>query len=78
MSKLTAITQKNQVHIPKHIRDKIGLKTPTKAKITTQSGKIIIEPVAHNPIKQLAGKYSSKNSQLNVDNIRDLVDYTDL
>ena len=77
MNATTTITQKFQVHIPLAIRQAVGLTKPSQAKISAKAGKIIIEPQI-SPIIKSAGKYKDKQpkTQVNIDNIRDQVDYS--
>ncbi|MBI2414251.1 AbrB/MazE/SpoVT family DNA-binding domain-containing protein [candidate division WWE3 bacterium] len=80
MSTYSAITSKYQIHIPKEIRKQLMLTKPGKAKITAMEGKIIIEPVTKTSLLDLAKKLEkyTKGKDIDIDNIRDLIDYSDL
>ncbi len=74
-----SITNKWQIHIPKSLRGDFGLDKPGKVAITAEKGKIIITP-AKSTIMQYAGKLHEKynNKKINIDQVRDLIDYADL
>jgi len=73
------ITNKWQIHIPKSFRGVLGLDKPGKVAIKAVSGKIIITPT-RSTIMQYAGKMHEKydRKKINIDNVRDIVDYSDL
>lgn len=72
------VTSKYQVYLPLDIREKAGLITHGPVHIRADAGKIIIEPKPGTLIS-LAGKYKSKASRkVDIDNIRDRIDYSDL
>lgn len=74
-----SITYQNQIHLPLKVREKLNIKSPSKANIYVENEKIIIEPIKENPLFSLAGKYSTSNGdKIDVDNIRDQIDYSDL
>ncbi|KKQ28707.1 MAG: hypothetical protein A3H17_02015 [Candidatus Levybacteria bacterium RIFCSPLOWO2_12_FULL_37_14] len=74
-----SITNKWQIHIPKSLRGDFGLDKPGKVAITAEKGKIIITP-AKSTIMQYAGKLHERfdKKKINIDQIRDLIDYSDL
>lgn len=79
MSQTIAITRQWQIHIPKALREAIGLDKPTMADIKAEKGKLIITP-KKSGIFKFAGKYAkyAKNKKIDLDNIRDYIDYSDL
>ncbi|MBF8250040.1 MAG: AbrB family transcription regulator [Candidatus Levybacteria bacterium] len=74
-----SITNKWQIHIPKSLRGNFGLDKPGKVAITAEGGKIIITP-AKSTIMQYAGNLHERfdKKKINIDKIRDLIDYSDL
>ena len=79
MQTTIAITNKWQIHIPKSIRGALGLDKPGKVAIKAVDGKIVITP-AKSTIMQYAGKLHEKynKKKINIDKVRDLIDYSDL
>lgn len=77
MTTTIAITSNWQVHIPKTIRKQAGLKKPSKATIKVKGGTIIIKPQESEVLK-LVGKYKHlyKKKPIDIDNIRDHIDYS--
>ncbi len=74
-----SITNKWQIHIPKSLRGTLGFVKPGKVAITAERGKIIITP-AKSAIMQYGGKlYERYNKKkINIDQVRDLIDYSNL
>lgn len=74
-----SITNKWQIHIPKSLRSDFGLDKPGKVAIIAERGKIIITP-AKSLIMQYAGKLHEKydKKKINIDQVRDLINYSDL
>lgn len=74
-----SITNKWQIHIPKSFRGALGLDKPGKVAIRAELGKIIITPT-RSAIMQYAGKLHERynKKKINIDNVRDLIDYSDL
>lgn len=79
MNTTILITNKWQIHIPKSLRGAFGLYKPGKVAIQAAPGKIIITS-AKSVIMQYAGKLNEKykNKRINIDNVRDIIDYSDL
>lgn len=77
MQTTIAITSKWQIHIPKAMRKELGLKKPGVAHIQAQGRTIVIIP-QKSKILQMAGKYAkyAQGKRIDVDNIRDYIDYT--
>lgn len=78
MEATIAVTSKWQIHIPKAFRAALGPKKPSMVKIKAEKKKLIITPKRSN-ILDLAGKfhkYYLKNKKIDIDNIRDYIDYS--
>lgn len=79
MEATISITNKWQIHIPKSLRSTLGLDKPGKVTITAIPGKVIITP-AKSVIMQYAGKLHERynKKKINIDRVRDLIDYSNL
>ena len=79
MNTTIAITNKWQIHIPKSLRGALGLDKPGKITVQAVPGKIIITK-AESAIMQYAGKLHAKynKKKINIDNVRDIIDYSNL
>lgn len=81
MQTTIAITRKWQIHIPKAAREIFGTKKPGMVNIKAKKGQIVITP-RKKSILDYAGKYNyllNKNTKkINLDKIRDYIDYSDL
>ena len=79
MNTTISITNRWQIHIPKSLRGALGLDKPGQVAIKAQPGKIIITP-ARSTIMQYAGKLHERygKKKINIDNVRDLIDYSEL
>lgn len=79
MQATISITNKWQIHIPKSLRGDFGLDRPGQVAITAEKGKIIITP-AKSKIMQYAGRLHEKynKKKINIDNVRNIIDYSDL
>lgn len=78
METTISVTSKWQIHIPKAMRHVLGKKKPGQVKIKADKGKLIISP-KKGSILDLAGKfhkYYLKNKHIDIDNIRDYIDYS--
>lgn len=78
METTIAVTSKWQIHIPKAMRSALGTKRPGMVKIKAGKNKLVITP-KKSVILSLAGKfhkYYLKNPKIDVDNIRDYIDYS--
>lgn len=77
MQTTVSITPNFQIHIPKKVREAIGLTHPSQAKMEVKNKKIIIEPIDTGILK-LAGslKDHPASKDLDIENIRDHIDYT--
>lgn len=77
MQLLISITQQWQLYIPEEIRKQLGLNQPGQAKLSIKKNKIIIEPIK-SPILATAGIFanSKPKKKIDVDNIRDYIDYS--
>lgn len=74
----TTITPNFQLHIPVSIRKTIGLKKHGKAIIKADQGNIVIQPMKESPVLKLAGtlKAFKPLKKIDLDNIRDYIDYS--
>jgi len=80
MLQTISITSKWQIHIPIAIRQKLNLTHPSQATIkTTKKGEILIKP-KEGGVLSLAGILKGKKpiKPVDIDNIRDYIDYTNL
>ena len=79
MTTTIAVTQHWQVHIPKKVREAVGLKKPGRLTLKVEDDKIILSP-QDSVILKLAGKYVNQkaNKKINLDKIRDQIDYSRL
>lgn len=80
MEQTVTITSKFQVHIPKAIREKAGILTHGPVTMRADAGKIVIEKRKGKGILAMAGKYRAqgKANPIDIDNMRDIIDYSDL
>ena len=78
MQQTISITRKWQIHIPKAIRQQLDITKPTQVEIKTEDNRIIITP-KRDSLLDYAGKYSkfSKGKNIDLDKIRDHIDYTE-
>lgn len=81
MQQTIAITSKWQIHIPKTARKVFGIKKPGMVNIEAKKDRIIITRRKKN-ILDYAGKYhyllNKTNKKINLNKIRDYIDYSDL
>lgn len=80
MQQIVTITSKFQVHIPKKIREESGILKHGPIVMRADKGKIIIEKKKGKSILDLAGKYKRKAKlvHIDLDNVRDYINYSDL
>ncbi|KKQ37566.1 MAG: hypothetical protein US54_C0031G0007 [Candidatus Roizmanbacteria bacterium GW2011_GWA2_37_7] len=74
-----SITPKWQVHIPVAIRRQLGLSKPIKADIFVEGKKIVMQP-KRSKIFKLEGalKKIKPTKRINIDRVRDYIDYSQL
>ena len=79
MQATISVTNKWQIHIPKAARQALKLTKPGRVEVKTEGNKLVLTPV-DSEILKLAGKYESyaKGKKINLDRIRDFIDYSDL
>lgn len=79
MEKTISITQKWQIHVPKEMRAVFGKVSPGQIDIKTEDGKLVLTP-HRGGIASMAGiaKKYAKGKNVDLDNIRDLIDYSQL
>lgn len=77
MEATIAVTSKWQIHIPKAMRSALGAKKPGMVRIRAEKNKLIISP-KRSSILDLAGSlhHYYKKNPINVDRIRDYIDYS--
>lgn len=80
MQQIVTITSKFQVHIPKKIREKAGMLNHGPVVMRADKGKITIEKRKGKSILDLGGsiKPRGKAKDIDIDNIRDYINYSDL
>lgn len=78
MEATIAVTSKWQIHIPKAMRGVLGKKKPGMVKIKAEKNKLVISP-AKKSILDLAGslQHLYKKKPIDIDNIRDYIDYSE-
>lgn len=76
---IVSITPKWQIHIPVAIRKKLKLEKPSQAIMTIKDNAIVIQPTK-SKILSMGGKYKHLKpvKPINIDKIRDYIDYSDL
>lgn len=79
MNTTTMITSQWQVYLPESIREMIGLTVPGQAELEVVEDGIMIRP-KKSAVLKLAGKYKvlAKKRKIDLDNIRDRIDYSNL
>jgi len=72
-------TRQWQIHVPKSIRELIGWRNPGKVDIHTEGDKIILKP-RKSEVLSLIGKYKHlrPTKKIDLDNIRDYINYSNL
>lgn len=78
MEATISVTSKWQIHIPKALRSALGPTRPGQVNIRAVDNKLVITP-HKSKILSLAGKfhkYYLKNKHIDIDNIRDYIDYS--
>lgn len=78
MEATIAVTSKWQIHIPKAMRSALGATKPGMVRIKAGKNKLVITP-KKSGILSLAGKfhkYYLENPKIEIDNIRDYIDYS--
>lgn len=77
MLQTISITSKWQIHIPKQARKALKLDKPGKFAVSVENNSLILTPTK-SKILELAGKYHHlyKKHPIDIDNIRDMIDYS--
>lgn len=80
MQTIATITPKFQIHLPKAIRQKAGFLTHGPVIMRADKGKITIQKKKGKSILDLAGSFKPKGNmkKIDIDTIRDYIDYSDL
>jgi len=66
-----SITSQGQISIPAKIRKNLGLRKNTKAFVTEENGKVIVEPV--KDFLELRGSIKTNKKQLSNEELHDFV-----
>lgn len=69
----TITTQKHQIHIPKKIRELVGIEAYTPVRVEAAGGSVLITPI-RNSILGLAGTFKTKKV-MSVEDIRQQLAY---
>jgi len=79
MNTTITITSQWQIYIPEKVRQMIGLTKPGKAELEVKKDRLVIKP-KKSAVLKLAGKYKNVKpvKKIDIDNIRDQIDYADL
>lgn len=77
MQTTIAVTSKWQIHIPRAVRYVLGTKRPGQVIVRAEKDKLIISPKKKG-ILDLAGSlhHLYKKKPIDIDNIRDYIDYS--
>ncbi|MDP2670872.1 MAG: AbrB/MazE/SpoVT family DNA-binding domain-containing protein [bacterium] len=59
MSKVSSLTSKGQIVIPKPIRDQFGLRTRDRLQFSVDNGRIVAEPIG--TVEHFMGKFPGKS-----------------
>lgn len=73
-------TRQWQLYLPQDIRAALGVTNPPRFKAEVTKDKLILFP-QESPVLKLAGslkQYAKKGRKINLDRIRDYIDYSDL
>lgn len=79
MDTTITITQQWQIYIPEKVRMLLDLVNPVRARLEVKDKSIVITPQA-SVVLSLAGKYKAlaAKKKVNLDRIRDRIDYSKL
>lgn len=79
MNSTISITSNWQIHIPKSVREKLGITTATQASLTLRGDEIIIKPKKSKFLSSagVLNKDFQKNN-IDINRIRDQIDYSKL
>lgn len=79
METTVSITSQWQIYLPQSVRKAMGLTHPTQAKLEVKNKQLTVTPY-QSPILSMYGKYAhiKPKKPIDLDNIRDYVDYSDL
>lgn len=79
METIVSITSQWQIYLPQEIRKAMGLKHPTQAKLQVKNKQLTLTPVT-SPYLKSVGKYAHLKpvKPIDLDNIRDYIDYSNL
>lgn len=77
MEAIVSLTSRWQIHIPKAVRKSLGTVKPGMVSIKASKGKLTLTP-KKSKIFELGGKFHKhylKHKDINIDKIRDYIDY---
>jgi len=79
MNTTTMITSQWQVYLPESVREIMGLTVPGQAELEVVEDGVIIRP-KKSAVLKLAGKYKdlAKKRKIDLENIRERIDYSNL
>ncbi|MBU1110428.1 AbrB/MazE/SpoVT family DNA-binding domain-containing protein [Patescibacteria group bacterium] len=78
MPQLITITPQWQIYVPTRVREQLGLTQSSKARLEVAGDKLIITP-QKSALLSLGGKYKSlAKKKLNLETVRDQIDYSRL
>lgn len=78
MEATVALTSRWQIYIPKEMRSVLGVKKPGQVRLKTSKNKLVVT-TQKSRILSLAGKYHKyylRHKNVNVNRIRDYIDYS--
>lgn len=80
MTMTISMTSRGQIHIPKAMREELGMYKPGTLRITLVNNVITLKPV-QSKLLQSAGKYAhyrKGKEHIDINNIRDIIDYSEI
>ena len=79
MTTTVSITSQWQIYLPQSVRKAMGLTHPSQAKLEVKNRRLTVTPY-QSPILKMVGKYKhiKPSKPIDLDNIRDYIDYSDL
>ena len=77
MNRTITITRSWQIYLPETIREKLSLHHPGQMQAEVKNNQLVLTPM-HSPVASLAGslKCYARERTLDIDNIRDEIDYS--
>lgn len=79
MKTTISITSNWQVHIPKSVREQLGINKPTQATLELAGESIVIKPKKSKFLSSAGMLHKDyKKKKIDLDNIRDHIDYSNI